>query len=134
MAKENGMGMSVAIDDSAGVAKTLSNDITNFEVATPKAVQDVTGVDRSAIERLHLLADASFSPTGVFNDAADRAHPTLKTIPSSSTARTVTIAHSGQTLAGEYLATDFAYTRAATGEFTWQAPFVLADGTVPTWS
>ncbi len=134
MAKENGLGMSVAIDDSAGSAKTISNDITNFELATPKAVQDVTGVDKSAIERLHLLADASFSPTGVFNDAADRAHAVLKTIPSSSVARTITITHSGQSLAGEYLGTDYALTRAATGEFTWQAPFVLADGTVPTWS
>lgn len=134
MAKENGLGMSVAIDDSGGSAKTLSNDITQFELATPRAVQDVTGLDKSAIERLLLLADASFSPQGVFNDAADRAHTTLKTIPSTSVARTVTITHSGQSLGMEMLGTDYALTRAATGEFTWQAPFVLADGTVPTWS
>ncbi len=134
MAKENGLGASVAIDDSAGSAKTISNDITNFELATPKAVQDATGIDKSAIERLHLLADGSFSPSGVFNDAADRAHAVLKTIPSSSALRTVTIGHSGQTLAMEMLGTDYQVTRAATGELTWQAPFVLADGTVPTWS
>lgn len=134
MAKESGLGASVAVDDSAGSAKTLSNDVTQFELATPRAVQDVTGVDKSAIERLLLLADGSFSPQGVFNDAADRAHAVLKTIPSTSVARTVTIAHSGQTLAMEMLGTDYALTRAATGELTWQAPFVLADGTVPTWS
>jgi hypothetical protein len=134
MAKENGLGMSVAVDDSSGTPRTISNDITNFELATPKAVQDVTGVDKSAIERLHLLADMSFSPAGVFNDAANMSHATLKTIPSSSVARTVTITHSGQSLAGEMLGTDYSLTRAATGELTWQAPFVLADGTVPTWS
>jgi hypothetical protein len=134
MAKENGIGMTVSIDDSAGAAKAIGNDITNLEIATPKAVQDVTGLDKSAVERLLLLADAAFTPTGVFNDTADRAHAVLKTIPSTSVARTVTLAHSGQTLAGEYFGTDYALTRAATGELTWQAPFVLADGTVPTWS
>lgn len=134
MAKESGLGASVAIDDSSGSAKTLSNDITQFELATPRAVQDVTGIDKSAIERLLLLADASFSPQGVFNDAADRAHAVLKTIPSTSVARTVALAHSGQTLSCEMLGTDYNLSRSATGEFTWQAPFVLADGTVPTWS
>lgn len=134
MSKESGIGASVAIDDSAGSAKTLSNDITQFEVATPRAVQDVTGVDESAISRLLLLADGSFSPQGVFNDAADRAHAVLKTIPSTSVARTVTIAHSGQSLAMEMLGTDYNLSRAATGELTWQAPFVLQSGLVPTWS
>lgn len=134
MAKENGLGFSVAVDDSGGTPKTISNDITNFEMATPKAVQDTTGVDKSAIERLTLLADSSFSPTGVFNDAADFSHAVFKTVPSTGVARTVTLAHSGQTLAMEMLFTDYGLTRAATGEFTWQAPGVLADGTVPTWS
>jgi hypothetical protein len=134
MAKENGLGMSVAVDDSSGTPRTISNDITNFELATPKAVQDTTGIDKSAIERLHLLADMSFSPNGVFNDAANMSHTVFKTVPSSSVARTVTIGVSGQTLAGELLFTDYSLTRAATGELTWQAPGVLSDGTVPTWS
>lgn len=134
MSKETGLGASVAVDDSGGTPRTISNDITNFEVATPRAVQDVTGVDKSAIERLLLLADMSFSPSGVFNDAADMSHAVFKTVPSTSVARTTTISHSGQSLAGELLYTDYALTRAATGEFTWQAPGVLADGTVPTWS
>jgi hypothetical protein len=134
MAKENGLGFSVIVDDSGGTPKTISNDITNFEVATPRAVQDVTGVDKSAMERLLLLADMSFSPSGVFNDAADFSHAVFKTVPSTSVARTTTLAHSGQTLAGELLYTDYALTRANTGELTWQAPGVLANGTVPTWS
>lgn len=134
MSKENGLGFSVIVDDSGGTPKTISNDITNFEVATPRAVQDVTGVDKSAIERLLLLADMSFSPSGVFNDAADFSHAVFKTVPSTSVARTTTLANSGQTLAGELLYTDYALTRANTGELTWQAPGVLANGTVPTWS
>jgi hypothetical protein len=135
MAKESGLGWTtLSVDDSGGTAKAIKNDITNLEFATPRAVQDVTGVDKSAMERLLLLADFSITLNGVFNDAADQSHAVLKTVPSSSVARTVTLAVSGQTLANEVLFTDYQLTRADSGELTWQAPGVLADGTVPTWS
>ena len=134
MAKESGLGFAVAVDDSAGAVKTLSNDITNFEFATPRGVQDTTGVDKSAMERLLLLADFSVTFNGVFNDAADFSHAVFKTVPSTSVARTVTLTHSGQVLAGELLFTDYALTRANDGALTWTAPGVLQSGTVPTWS
>lgn len=122
------------MDDSAGTARTISNDITNLEWATPRGVQDVTGVDKSAMERLLLLADFSATLNGVFNDAANLSHAVFKTVPSTSVARTVTLSHSGQSLAGELLFTDYALTRNADGSLTWSAPGVLSDGTVPTWS
>lgn len=135
MAKESGLGWSVlSVDDSSGAVKTIKNDITNFQFATPRGVQDVTGVDKSAIERLLLLADFSITLNGVFNDAADQAHAVFKTVPSTSVARTVTLTVSGQTLANECLFTDYSLTRAQTGELTFTAPGVLSDGTVPTWS
>jgi hypothetical protein len=135
VAKETGLGWTtLSVDDSGGNVCDIKNDITNFELSTPRAVQDVTGIDKSAIERLLLLADLSFTPSGVFNDAASKSHAVFKTVPSSSVARTTSFAVSGQTLAAELLFTDYQLTRAATGELTWQAPGVLADGTVPTWS
>lgn len=134
MSKETGLGMSVAVDTSGGVAKTISNDVTNLEFATPRAIQEVTGVDKSAMERLLLLADFSVTLNGVFNDAADFSHDVFKTVPSTSVQRTVTIAHSGQTLACETLFSDYQLTRAAGGELTWSAPGVLANGSVPTWA
>lgn len=134
MAKEPGLGFSVAVDNAAAAAKTISNDITNLQFATPRAVQDVTGIDKSAMERLLLLADASVTFSGVFNDETDMSHSVLKTISSSTVARTVTLGISGQTLAMEMYGTDYNITRSASGELTWQAPFVLQDGTVPTWS
>ena len=48
MAKESGIGMSIAVDDSGGSARTISNDITNFDFSTPRNVQVVTGLDKSA--------------------------------------------------------------------------------------
>jgi hypothetical protein len=122
------------VDDSGGTVRAIKNDITNFEFATPRGVQDVTGVDKSAMERLLLLADFSITLTGVFNDASNLSHDVFKTVPSTSVARTVTLVHSGQTLANECLFTDYALTRAAEGGLTYSAPGVLSDGTVPTWA
>lgn len=134
MAKESGLGFAIAVDDSAGTPRTISNDVTNFEFATPRGVQDVTGVDKSAMERLLLLADFSVTLNGVFNDAANFSHSVFRTVPSTSVARTTTLTHSGQVLPGELLYTDYALTRNNDGSLTWSAPGVLADGTVPTWA
>lgn len=135
MAKESGLGWTTcSVDDSGGAAVAIKNDVTNLEISTPRAVQDVTGIDKSAIERLLLLADASVTLNWVFNDGATGAFTVFKTVPSSSVARTTTLAVSGQTLACELYYTDCALTRAATGELTGSSPGVLADGTVPTWA
>jgi hypothetical protein len=135
MAKQSGIGQTtLSIDDASGTVRAIKNDITNWDVGTPRNTQDVTGVDKSAIERLLLLADMSFSPTGVFNPSANQAHDVFKTVPSTSVARTTTLTVGGVTLAAELLYTDYSLKRAASGELTFDAPGVLADGTVPTWA
>lgn len=134
MAKQGGMGYAVSVDDSGGTLRVISNDVTNFQFATPRGVQDVTGVDKSAIERLLLLADFSITLNGVHNNAALLSHAVFKTVPSTSVNRTVTLAVSAQTLSNETLFSDYAVTRGQDGSLTWSAPGVLADGTVPTWS
>jgi hypothetical protein len=135
MAKESGLSWStLSIDNGAGVAKDIRNDFTNFEFSTPRGVQETTGVDKAATERLLLLADFSFTGSGVFNDAADMSHEVLKTIPSTSVERTVALGVSGQTLSVECLFSDYALTRAANGELTWTTAANLSNGAVPTWS
>jgi len=135
MAKQSGLGMTtLSIDDAGGTVRAIKNDITNWDVGTPRGTQDVTGVDKSAYERILLLADMSFSPTGVFNPTASQSHDVFKTVPSTSVARTTTLTVGGVTLAAELLFTDYGLKRAASGELTWDAPGVLADGNVPTWA
>ena len=134
MAKESGLGMSAIIDDSGGSARTISNDITTIDIATPREEQDITGLDKSAKERHLLLADFSVEISGVFNDASNMSHDVFKTVPSTSVARTTTLAVSGQTLPGELFYTDYSLSRSASGELTWSAPGVLAGGVVPTWA
>ncbi|MBA4865909.1 hypothetical protein H1V43_32110 [Streptomyces sp. PSKA54] len=114
--------------------QAIKNDITNLQFATPRGVQDVTGIDKSAYERLLLLADFSITLNGVFNDAAGASHAVFKTVSSTSVARTTTLTVSGQTLANEVLYTDYPLSRAESGELTFAVPGVLSDGTVPTWS
>lgn len=132
MAKENGLGWTTfSVDNSAGALKAIVNDITNASWQMPRAVQDVTGLDKSAIERLHLLADFSCDMEGVFNDATDQAHDVFKSLANT---RTQTIVVSGQTLTNEVLLTDYAITRTDAGELTWKVPSVLQSGTVPAWT
>jgi len=136
MAKETGLGWTTLdVDDSSGVAQDVRNDVTNFEFSTPIAVQEVTGIDKFAMERLLLLADFSITLNGVFNDAAsDSAHSVLKDVASTRVQRTVALAVSGQTLSNECLLTDYQLTRGDDGSLTWSCPGVLANGTAPTWS
>lgn len=137
MAKESGLGLTVTVDDSSGSGQAISNDITDLTWNMPSGVQDVTGVNKSAHERLHLLADFSVSLKGVFNDASNLSFAIFKnyrTLAASQTGRTTAIAHSGQTLSNEVLYTDFSFNRNADGSLTWTAPGDLSDGTVPAWA
>lgn len=136
MPKQSGLAWStLSVDDSGGTPRDIRNDITNFEFATPRAVQDITGIDKSAMERLLLLADFSITLNGVFNPTATTSsHAVLKTVSSTSVLRSVAMTVAAQTLNNECLITDYNVTRADSGELTWTAPGVLADGNIPTWS
>jgi len=135
MAKETGLGWStLTVDNAASSAQDIRNDITDLDFSTPRAVIEVTGIDKSAYERLLGLADFSINLNGVFNDGLNMSHSVLKTVPSTDTPRTVAIGVSGQTLSNECLFTDYQLKRANDGGLTWSAPGVLCDGTVPTWS
>lgn len=135
MPKQTGLAWTtLSVDDSAGAAKDIRNDVTSFDFSTPRDVQEVTGVDKSAMERLLLLADFSINLSGVFNPDASLSHAVFSTVPSTSVVRTVSLGIGGKTLPNECLFTDYALTRGEKGELTWKAPGVLANGTVPTWS
>jgi hypothetical protein len=135
MAKESGLGFStLTIDNGAGSGNDIRNDVTEFEWSTPRGVFEVTGIDKSAIERILGLADFSATFKGVFNDASNMSHETLKTVPSTSVDRTVAIGVSGQTLSVECIFTDYSLNRGDNGSLVWQSAAALSNGAVPTWS
>jgi hypothetical protein len=134
MPKQSGLGWTTfSVDDSGGTPVDLRNDITNFQLSTPRGVQDITGLDKSAYERLLLLADLSVTINYVWNPTASKVHAVFRTVSSTSVARTQSLAIASQTLASEVLYTDNQLTRGADGAFTGSVPGVLSDGTVPTW-
>lgn len=138
MAKASGLGYSVTVADATPTNRVISNDITDFNYALPRAVQDITGVDKFAFERLLLLADYSIQMNGVFNNAANQSHDVFRTISSTSVNRAVilalTVGAVTSTLTNNCVLTDYQLKRAAGGAFTWTVPGVLADGAVPTWT
>jgi hypothetical protein len=136
MAKESGLGWTTcSVDDSGGTARAVINDVTSLDFSTPRGVQDTTGIDKSAMERLLLLADFQITLNGVFNDAASTGfHTVFKDIGSTTVTRTTTLVVSGQTLANECVYSDASYSRSASGEFTMTVTGLLQDGTAPTWS
>ena len=132
--KESGIVAIIIVDDASPAARTISEDVLDWAINTPRPTMNVTGQDKLAMERLLLLADASVVLNGVFDDGSNLAHITFKEVGDTSVIRTVSIAVSGQTLAMEMFQTDYALSRAQTGELTWSVPFELGDGTVPAWS
>lgn len=133
--KINGLGWTTcSLDDSSGTAQAIRNDIVSQTFATPRAVQDVTGLDKSAIERILNLADFNATLNYVMNIDSNAVFAVASTASSSSVQRALTNTFSGKTLAVECLLTDFPVNRSASGELTGALPLVLANGAVPTWT
>jgi hypothetical protein len=124
------------VELTAGAAKDISNDVTSFDVSTPRGVFDVTGMDKSAVERILGLSDGKVTLKGVFNTAADMSHDVFKTVPVlAQTSRATVLTYPGaKTLTLEILYEDYAISRGADGSLTWTATGSLADGVAPLWA
>src|SRR3954470_15781407 len=123
LAKTSGLSWTtLTVQDAAAAAQDIRNDVTNMQFGTPRAVQDVTGIDKAAMERLLLLADFTITMNGVFNAAANMSHAVFSTIPSTSVARAVAMTVAGKSLSANVLLTDYPLTRAAGGALTWAVP------------
>lgn len=125
MAKVSGLTTTLTIAGNA-----ISNDVTSFSVDTPYGVQDVTGIDKSAMERLLLRGDLSGTISGVFNTAGSMSHATLKT-PGQ---KTFVAAYPGATLTTTVLTTNYAVNMGDDGSLTWSVNAVLTGGAVPVWT
>jgi len=139
MAKISGIPTTISVDDAGGTARDISNDITNFTISTPRDMQVTTGLDKLAMERLLLVADASVTMSGVFNAAANASHDVLKTVPSSSNARTVAITlppgNSGSPkLQMEMLFEDYQIERGPNGSLSWTTTGRIYDGSTVSWT
>jgi hypothetical protein len=80
MAKQSGLGDLFFLG-----GYELSGDTGSIQrIGGGPALTDVTGIDKSAFEREAVKFDGGLSWQAWFNDAANRAHPALKTLPTTS--------------------------------------------------
>lgn len=81
MAKSNGLASELFVG-----GYRLSGDIQSVDnISCPATALDVTGIDKSAMERIIGLRDGVMEMTTFFNTASGRAHPALKTLPETDT-------------------------------------------------
>lgn len=79
MAKSSGMGMGLVIG-----GYDLANDTASIErIAGGPALLDMTGIDKSAHERIGGLLDGGLDFTSFFNDATNQAHALFSALPTT---------------------------------------------------
>lgn len=77
MAKESGLGDGLFVN-----GYDLSGDIQQVNnIGSPRAVIDVTGINKSAFERVYGVRDGVIEMTTHFNTSAGQQFPTLKSVP-----------------------------------------------------
>lgn len=99
----------------------LSNDFRDFSIASPRQTMDVTGINKSAFERILLHRDGQISGTVFFNDAAGRAHPVISALPTGDQVVTITpvgaaLGYPAASMAGKQI--NYDGNRDASGELT----------------
>lgn len=118
MAKQSGLGDALYV---AGF--DLSGDIGSLEaVGGGPATLDVTGIDKSAFERIGGLRDGRLDYTSFFNDAAGQSHPVHSALPTADVALTycrgTTVGNSAACLVAKSI--NYPGTRPVDGSFTFK--------------
>jgi hypothetical protein len=116
MAKQSGLG-----DNFYVTGYNLSGDTANLgRLAAPLATLDVTGIDKSAMERIGGHRDGAMEWTTYFNNATAHAHPVLKALPAADIiatyARGTAVGSPAACLLGKQI--NYDPTRAADGSLT----------------
>lgn len=116
MAKTSGLGdaLYVAGRDLSGDTQALG------AIGGGPAVLDVTGINKSAYERIGGLRDGRIEWTSFFNDASGQAHPVLSALPTTDVhilyCRGTTLGNPAAALVGKQV--NYDGSRAADGSFT----------------
>lgn len=131
MTKYSGLGLTFTLDNSAGSGVAITNDVGSFTVNTPLGEQDVTGLDKSAIERLQLLEDCDITVGGNGFPSST----TMAVFTNRANSRTLVIGYPNSVTATvEVMIFGFTISRGQDGGMTWQATLRLCNGTALAYS
>lgn len=126
MAKASGLGGAFWIN-----GYDLSGDVGMVNsVRDSQSLLDVTGIDKSAMERIPGIGDGEISFTAFFNDAAGAAHPVLSAMGSTDKITTYSV---GSSLGGPAWSTlgkqtDYGGTRGEDGSLAFNVQVQTSDG------
>ncbi len=138
MPKLTGLSGTIKVTDAATTYRDIGSDITNYSFSTPRGLEDVTGMNKFANERLLLLTDFTVTFNGILDNDPNMSHSVFSTVTGTSVTRSVSIAPTSVAttpiITTNCLITDYQMTRSANADITWQVPASLADGNVPTWA
>lgn len=136
MAKISGLTSSVTIDDSGGSGRDISTDVTSLSINTSRGEQDITGVNKSAMERLLLREDTTISLSGVYDAGSNLAHDVFKTVgtQAGTVTRTAVIGFPVGTATLEVVPSNYNLALGADGSLTWTVDLHTANGTAISWA
>ena len=136
--KTNSRWIRVWVDDQVPALCDISDSVTDVTMPITSNSTDVTGYSDGVINFTMGQPGQPVSMSGVFNNAASKAHDVLLEIVNQATP-TVTVrieigilaapAGTDPTYEGEFLCTDYT----VNGDLTWNAEFVPGSSTAPTW-
>tara|TARA_B100000745_G_scaffold297818_1_gene245329 strand:+ start:226 stop:645 length:420 start_codon:yes stop_codon:yes gene_type:complete len=135
MAKISGVASYVAIDNSAGSLQDISNDLSSVDNSSSQNLLDVTGMDKSAVEKIIGLRDNSLSLSGYYNNAANMSNQVLSSMSGN---RSVVISLGGNTTGnprfrGEFLISSYNVNVADDRGVTFSCTMELQDGVAGAW-
>ena len=136
MAKQTGLGDYIAVDDSGGSARDISDNIVSYEIGKTQNMLDATTISKSAMERLIGLGDLTVSLAMIFDAASNKSHDVFKT---KSGTRTFDLRVGGNSssnpkLTAEMLVGEYNVSRGNDGSLTSSVTLNLQNGTVATWT
>ena len=136
MAIQAVLGDYLAVDDSGGSARDISDNVNSVEITNNQNLIDATTLSKSAIERIIGLGDFGLTINGTFDSASNKSHDVFKV---KSGTRTVSYAIGGNTQGNpiievECLVSEYNISRGADGTLTFTAALQGQSGSVATWS
>lgn len=133
MSKITGLGMTLTVEDSGGMARDISEDVNNFTINQNRALIDVTGLDKFAFERLGGLKDAELQLSGTFDPGENKSHDVFS---DQDNPREFVLAFPDATATFTLTAVIESYNvaRGADGALTWAVTARIADGTTGQWT
>ena len=116
-------------------ALDIANDVTNFDIDITYALDDDTGIDKSAHERLPLLGDTKVTLAGKLNNAANRIHPALSGTQNTPKQMIITPpGGAGTVMTFTGIVGSYKLSRPASGAGNVAATVELSNGTQGAWS